>query len=86
MNYRKKLNPDQYNLTSFVRYATREEAEKAAEAMNGFEFNKHHLIVDLADNKQHDNKRAVFVGNLPLSKFHPRILIYSMESSNVNVQ
>jgi len=53
------------NISAFVRFETKEEAEKACE-LNGSEFNGHHLRVDVAANagNNRETRRAVFVGNL----------------------
>ncbi|CAG7828544.1 unnamed protein product [Allacma fusca] len=64
--YSHKLNPDQYNMSAYIRYKTKEQAEKAVTEMNGHTLDTHTLVVDIADNTKRDNKKALFVGNIPL--------------------
>lgn len=68
--YRKDIHPDRVNVNVYIRFSNREEAEKAAKEKNGLKIHDHHLFVDLAAGRstKRDNKKAVFVGNLPLGK------------------
>ncbi|CAL8090609.1 unnamed protein product [Orchesella dallaii] len=64
---RRELHPDHDTLAAFVRFSTREEAEKAVEESIGLILNDNHLNVDLVvPSEKRDNKKAIFVGNLSL--------------------
>lgn len=56
-------------MTGYIRFCSVKGAEKAA-SQKGLRFKDNHLILDLATggNKKRDNKLAIFVGNLHLSK------------------
>jgi len=64
---KKELHPDHNTLAAYVRFSTREEAEKAAEESVGMILNDNHLNVDLVvPSELRDNKKAIFIGNLSL--------------------
>ncbi|KAJ2358204.1 Nucleolar protein 12 [Coemansia erecta] len=61
---RGKFHSDRQVCNAYVEYTEEESAKKALE-LNGTEFQDKHIRVDLANNdKEHDMKRSVFVGNL----------------------
>lgn len=69
--FRKELHPEVASIAAYIRYATREDAENALQKgkAEGLVLSDHHLVLDLADRSiKRDNKKAIFVGNLPLSK------------------
>lgn len=62
---KKKFHANRKSLQCYVVYKTAADAIKALEA-NGKEFKGHHLMVDRATSGgQHDQKKAIFIGNLP---------------------
>lgn len=59
-----KFHEDRNSFAAYVRFSTKEEAV-AASKLNGKELEGHTIRVDLAlAAKSHDNKKAVFLGNL----------------------
>ncbi|KAJ2150064.1 Nucleolar protein 12 [Coemansia sp. RSA 1935] len=61
---RGKFHSDRQVCNAYVEYTEEESAKKALE-LNGTEFQDKHIRVDLANNdKEHDMKKSVFVGNL----------------------
>ncbi|KAJ1944891.1 Nucleolar protein 12, partial [Linderina macrospora] len=59
-----KFHSDRQVCNAYVEFAEKEAVEKCV-TMNGNIFHDHHLRVDMASNeKTHDMKRSVFVGNL----------------------
>jgi nucleolar protein 12 len=64
---KKKFHPDKTNINAYVRFSSKLEAEGALGA-NGVIQDGFHIRVDLATpTKKHDNKRSIFVGNLPFN-------------------
>ncbi|KAG5459515.1 MAG: hypothetical protein BJ554DRAFT_73, partial [Olpidium bornovanus] len=63
----KKFHPERHTVNSYVKFAIEADARRALE-LNGTEFMGRHVRVDTAADagKNHDHKRSVFVGNLPL--------------------
>lgn len=66
-----ELHPDRKSMVAYVRFTTKEDAEKAVQEVNGVQFKEHYLSLDMAaDSKaggaSKDNKKAVFIGNLHL--------------------
>jgi nucleolar protein 12 len=65
---KKEFHPLQKTITAFVRFTNQTEAENATR-LNGFLYKEHHLRVDMAHEQheqlKHDNKRSIFIGNLP---------------------
>ncbi|CAF1080777.1 unnamed protein product [Adineta ricciae] len=65
---KKEFHPLQKTITAFVRFADESQAKKAT-SLNGELYKEHHLRVDMAQNQnegaKHDNKRSIFIGNLP---------------------
>ncbi len=53
-------------------FSTREEAQQVVEKVHqseGLILSDHHLVLDLADRSiKRDNKKAIFIGNIPLSE------------------
>jgi nucleolar protein 12 len=65
---KRDFHPDRNSIHAFVRFLDAESAQKALVA-NGTVFEEHHLRVDLASGKtDHDQKKAVFLGNVPFGK------------------
>ncbi|XP_046402768.1 RNA-binding protein 34 [Ischnura elegans] len=61
---KKDFHPERTNIVGFVRFSSEEEAIAALKG-NGMLYKDHHLRVDLASRSgTHDQKKAVFVGNL----------------------
>ncbi|KAI9476788.1 Nucleolar protein 12 [Coemansia sp. RSA 989] len=61
---RGKFHSDREVCNAYVEYMDEESAQKALQ-LNGTEFEDKHIRVDIASNdKAHDSKRSVFVGNL----------------------
>ncbi|KAG8223230.1 hypothetical protein J437_LFUL003581 [Ladona fulva] len=62
---KRDFHPERSSIVGYVRFVSEDDAIKALEA-NGMVHEDHHLRVDLASNKNkpHDQKKAVFVGNL----------------------
>ncbi|KAJ2450946.1 Nucleolar protein 12 [Coemansia sp. RSA 2336] len=59
-----KFHSDRQVCNAYVEYMDEESAQKALQ-LNGTEFENKHIRVDIASNdKVHDSKRSVFVGNL----------------------
>jgi nucleolar protein 12 len=66
---KRDFHPDRSSMHAFVRFVDVESAQKALVA-NGTLLQEHHLRVDMASGKSnHDQKKAVFVGNVPFGKF-----------------
>lgn len=64
------MHSDKTTLAGYVRFKTRDDAEKAAAEARGLMINDNHLVVDLVvklKTDKRDNKKAIFVGNLNLS-------------------
>jgi len=65
---KKELHPLQKTITAFIRFADETQA-RSATCLNGHIYKEHHLRVDMAheqhENLKHDNKRSIFIGNLP---------------------
>ncbi|CAF1524904.1 unnamed protein product [Adineta steineri] len=65
---KKEFHPLQRTITAFIRFSDEIEAEEAT-ALNGYLYKEHHLRVDMAQDQnedaKHDNKRSIFIGNLP---------------------
>ena len=61
---KQKFHEERSNIAAYVRFAEKQDAV-AATVLNGTEIDGHAIRVDLAlAAKSHDNKRAVFLGNL----------------------
>lgn len=63
---KKNFHKDRSNIHAFICFNDENSANHALEA-NGDLFDGHHLRVDLASQKEHENKKAVFIGNLAFS-------------------
>jgi len=65
---KKEFHPLQKTITAFVRFTDETEAKNAT-SLNGYLYKEHHLRVDMAheqhEDLKHDNKRSIFIGNLP---------------------
>jgi nucleolar protein 12 len=65
---KRDFHPDRNSMHAFVRFLDAESAQKALVA-NGTVFEDHHIRVDMASGKtDHDQKKAVFLGNVPFGK------------------
>eukprot|EP00057_Strongylocentrotus_purpuratus_P030531 XP_781943.3 PREDICTED: RNA-binding protein 34 [Strongylocentrotus purpuratus] len=61
---KQELNPKKTSFNAYIVFEE-EQCARAALASNGKIVNKHHMRVDIAgNNKKHDMKRSLFVGNL----------------------
>ena len=60
----KEFHPNRKSMAAFVVFKSKESVRPALE-QNGMLADDHHLRIDLADRKQHDANKAVFVGGLP---------------------
>lgn len=63
---KKDFHKDRSNIHAYIRFNNEISASRALEA-NGDVFEDHHLRVDLVTQKEHENKKAVFIGNLAFS-------------------
>ncbi|XP_067000963.2 RNA-binding protein 34 isoform X2 [Anabrus simplex] len=64
---KEKFHPDRSNISAFICFESSESAT-AALAANGMVIDDHHVLVDKAiQEKTHDQRRAVFVGNVPFA-------------------
>ncbi|CAF1011981.1 unnamed protein product [Rotaria sordida] len=65
---KKEFHPLQKTINAFVRFTDETEA-KDATSLNGHLYKEHHLRVDVThgqhEDTKHDNKRSIFIGNLP---------------------
>lgn len=65
---KKDFHPDRNSMHAFVRFVDVESARNAL-VFNGTVFEDHHIRVDMAAGKaDHDQKKAVFLGNVPFGK------------------
>jgi len=70
---KRAIHENRHNISAYVRFKERSEAQKAAAATNGVKVDDNVLRVDLAatpadkKNATHDQKLAVFVGNMSYS-------------------
>jgi nucleolar protein 12 len=72
---RRDFHPDRNSMHAFVRFVDRESARNAL-VFNGTVFEDHHIRVDMAAGKEeHDQKKAVFLGNVPFGK--PTCLVFA---------
>lgn len=62
----KQFHPNSTTLNCYILYENEDCSKKALEA-NGHVFKDNHLRVDLVTSKNHDQKKAIFVGNIPFS-------------------
>lgn len=64
---KKDFHPDRNSMHAFVRFVNTESARNAL-VFNGTVFEDHHIRVDMAAGKaNHDQKKAVFLGNVPFA-------------------
>ncbi|XP_069671691.1 RNA-binding protein 34 [Periplaneta americana] len=63
---KKSFHPNRTSIHAYVRFVDVESAKKAL-AANGKLFADHYLRVDMASKTDHDQKKAVFLGNVPFS-------------------
>lgn len=63
---KKDFHKDRSNIHAYICFSDENSANRALEA-NGKVFEGYHLRVDLAAHKEHENKKAVFIGNLAFS-------------------
>ncbi|CAF3526289.1 unnamed protein product [Rotaria sp. Silwood1] len=65
---KKEFHPLQKTINAYVRFTDETEAKNAT-SLNGHLYKEHHLRVDVAheqhEDAKHDNKRSIFIGNLP---------------------
>ncbi|CAF2962608.1 unnamed protein product [Rotaria sp. Silwood2] len=65
---KKEFHPLQKTVNAFVRFTDETEARNATN-LNGHLYKEHHLRVNVAHEQyeyaKHDNKRSIFIGNLP---------------------
>jgi len=80
---KKKFHPEKSNIIAYIRFSTKVEAE-AALAANGVVYDGLHIRVDSATpKKKHDNKRSVFVGNLPFNVTEEALFEHFMQCGEV---
>jgi RNA recognition motif-containing protein len=66
---KRDFHPGRNSMHAFVRFADVESARNAL-VFNGTVFQDHHIRVDMASGKaDHDQKKAVFLGNVPFGKY-----------------
>jgi nucleolar protein 12 len=65
---KRDFHPDRNSMHAFVRFVDKESARNAL-VLNGTVFEEHHIRVDMAaGTTNHDQKKAVFLGNVPFGK------------------
>lgn len=69
---KKNFHKDRSNIHAYICFRDESSASHALEA-NGDMFEGYHLRVDLTTQKEHENKKAVFIGNLAFCKFFSSI-------------
>ena len=82
---KRDFHPERNSMHAFVRFVDVESAHKAL-VFNGTVFEDHHIRVDIASRKvDHDQKKAVFLGNVPFGKyiFFPRECISQFHCMSV---
>jgi nucleolar protein 12 len=68
---KRDFHPERNSMHAFIRFVDVESAHKAL-VFNGTVFQDHHIRVDMASRKtDHDQKKAVFLGNVPFGKYIP---------------
>jgi nucleolar protein 12 len=66
---KRDFHPERNSMHAFIRFVDVESAHKAL-AFNGRIFEDHHIRVDMASGKvDYDQKKAVFLGNVPFGKY-----------------
>ena len=66
---KRDFHPERSSMHAFIRFVDAESAHKAL-VLNGTVFQDHHIRVDMASRKTvHDQKKAVFLGNVPFGKY-----------------
>ena len=63
---KKEFHKDRTNSHAYVRFTDENSAHPALEA-NGNVYEGYHLRIDLATQKDHEDKKAIFIGNLAVS-------------------
>ncbi|KAK7868149.1 hypothetical protein R5R35_003025 [Gryllus longicercus] len=64
---KKEFHQERTNISAFIRFYEKESVDKALEA-NGSLIEGHHIFVDRAvKNKNHDQNKAIFLGNVPFA-------------------
>lgn len=85
LSLRKELHPDRASIAAYIRFSSRDEAQLVMEKAQtgGLTLGDHHLVLDLADSSlKRDNKKAIFVGNVPLSEFKVIVDILNRNNNN----
>jgi nucleolar protein 12 len=66
---KRDFHPERSSMHAFIRFVDVESAQKAL-VFNGTVYQDHHIRVDMASKKvDHDQKKAVFLGNVPFGRY-----------------